>query len=110
MAQTVTTQVQIDEATADGLSVIDFWAPWCGPCKMMEPVLDQLEASYGEKIHFLKMNVDDHQEIAEQYKVMSIPSLVVFKNGKAVEKVSGYYPKEKLANYLQAKVTESELA
>ena len=106
MAKNVTTQAEITAATASGLSVIDFWAPWCAPCKMMEPVLDQLEETYDGQINFIKMDVDDHQEIAEQYKVMSVPSLVVFKDGKAVEKVSGYYPKEKLSKYFAAKVAE----
>ncbi|HAT55796.1 MAG TPA: thioredoxin [Lactobacillus sp.] len=106
MAQNVTTQTEIDAATTTGLSVLDVWAPWCGPCKMMEPVLSQLETEYNHEINFLRLDVDDHQAIAEKYKVMSVPSLVVFKDGKAVEKVSGYYPKEKLSRYLKSKISE----
>lgn len=106
MAQTVSSQAQIDAATASGLAVLDVWAPWCAPCKMMEPVLAQLEHSYSDQIHFLKLNVDDHQALAEQYKVMSVPSLVIFKQGKAAEKVAGYYPEGKLRRYLDAKLME----
>ncbi|GKT04544.1 thioredoxin [Furfurilactobacillus sp. WILCCON 0119] len=108
MAQAVTSQEEIDQATATGISVIDFWASWCGPCKMMDPILDQLEAEYDGKINFLKMNVDDHQAIAQQYKVMGIPSLVMFKDGKAFEKVTGVYPKEKLDHYFETKLKEKE--
>ncbi|WP_283679432.1 thioredoxin [Lentilactobacillus sp. Marseille-Q4993] len=88
------------------ITVIDFWAPWCGPCKIMDPVLEELEESYGDQIKFGKMNVDHNQDIAEEYKVMSIPSLVIFKNGEAKEKVTGIYPKEKLAKYLDKKLQE----
>ncbi|KRL70388.1 hypothetical protein FC95_GL001002 [Lentilactobacillus kefiri DSM 20587 = JCM 5818] len=67
-----------------------------------------LEKDYGDKIHFGKMNVDGNQEIAERYHVLSVPSLVVFKNGKASEKVSGIYPKEKLRKYFDQKIAEVE--
>ncbi|GAB5052636.1 thioredoxin [Pediococcus ethanolidurans] len=103
MAVTITSY-NIDQETADGLVLVDFWAPWCGPCKMLEPVLDQLESNYEGKIKFGKLNVDHQQEIAEQYKIMSIPALVLFRDGKAVEKVTGYYPKDKLKKYLDSKV------
>ncbi|AMV60919.1 Thioredoxin [Pediococcus damnosus] len=103
MAVTITSY-NIDKETENGLTLVDFWAPWCGPCKMLEPVLDQLETDYEGKIKFAKLNVDHQQEIAEQYKIMSIPALVLFRDGKAVEKVTGYYPKDKLAKYLDSKV------
>lgn len=89
------------------ITVIDFWAPWCGPCKIMNPVLEQLEAEMGSRIHFAKLNVDDNQDLAEQYHVMSIPSLVVFENGTAKEKLTGVFPKEKLKSYLQKKLAEA---
>lgn len=88
------------------LTVVDFWAPWCGPCKMMEPAMAKLEEQFGNDIKFVKMNVDGNQEIAQQYKVMSVPSLVVFRNGQAKEKVTGYYPEEKLAHYFRRKIAE----
>ncbi|AEV95693.1 thioredoxin [Pediococcus claussenii] len=107
MAVTVTSY-NLEEATKSGLTLVDFWAPWCGPCKMMEPVLENLEQKYGDQIHFGKLNVDHHAETAKEFKVMSIPALVLFKDGKAIEKVTGYYPKEKLEKYIEKKITENE--
>ena len=88
------------------VTVVDFWAPWCGPCKMMAPVMDRLEKQFAGQIKFVKFNVDNNQEIAERYKVMSIPSLVLFKDGQAKEKVTGVYPEAKLAHYLNRKLAE----
>lgn len=107
MASTITSY-NLKEETANGLTIVDFWAPCCGPCKMMEPVLEELEKEYDGKMRFGKLNVDHNQDIAEEFKVMSIPALVLFKDGKAVEKVTGYYPKAKLAKYLEKKITENE--
>ncbi|WP_288530999.1 thioredoxin [uncultured Secundilactobacillus sp.] len=101
---TTLTKDNLAAETADGLVWVDFWAPWCGPCKMMDPVLAQLEETYGGQIKFAKLNVDNNQELAMTYKVMSIPSLVLFKDGKAIEKVTGLYPKDKLATYLDKKL------
>lgn len=103
MATTITKDNLATE-TQEGLVLVDFWASWCAPCKMMDPVLEQLETDYGDRIKFGKLNVEDNQELAMNYKVMSIPSLVLFRDGKAVEKVTGLYPKEKLAAYLDRKL------
>lgn len=103
MAVTITKDNLATE-TASGLVLVDFWADWCAPCKMMDPVLKQLEITYGDRIKFGKLNVENNQDLAMNYKVMSIPSLVLFRDGKAVEKVTGVYPKEKLAKYLDKKL------
>lgn len=92
--------------TNNPLTVIDFWAPWCGPCKILDPILADLEADYGDQIHFGRMNVDGNQKVSEKYHVLSVPSLVIFKNGKAAEKVSGIYPKDKLRKYFDQKISE----
>lgn len=103
MAVTITKDNLATE-TASGLVLVDFWADWCAPCKMMDPVLEQLETTYGDRIKFGKLNVENNQDLAMNSKVMSIPSLVLFRDGKAVEKVTGVYPKEKLAKYLDKKL------
>lgn len=82
--------------------VVDFWAVWCGPCRMMAPVLDQLAADYDGNVKFAKVNVDENQDIAARYGIMSIPTLVVFKGGQEIGRVVGYMPKDKLKEELQA--------
>lgn len=100
------TQENLQEATANGVVVVDFWADWCGPCKIMNPILDNLETEFAEQITFGKVNVDGQTELAEEYHVMSIPSLVIFQDGVAKEKISGLYPQAKLSEYLAKKVVE----
>ncbi|CAH0416790.1 thioredoxin [Periweissella fabaria] len=100
------TQENLQEATANGVVVVDFWADWCGPCKIMNPILDNLETEFTEQITFGKVNVDGQTELAEEYHVMSIPSLVIFQDGVAKEKISGLYPQAKLSEYLAKKVAE----
>lgn len=100
------TASNFNEAVTGPLTVVDFWAPWCGPCKMMAPIMEKLEQQYGDDIKFVKMNVDGNQEIVQRYKVMSIPSLVLFRDGVAKEKVTGVYPEAKLAHYFERKINE----
>lgn len=71
------------------LYIVDFFAEWCGPCKMLVPVLEQLEAQFGDKICIVKIDIDSNQEIAEEYQIMSIPLVMVFRNGVKLEQVSG---------------------
>lgn len=82
--------------------VVDFWAVWCGPCRMMAPVLDQLAEDYEGSVKFTKVNVDENQELAARYGIMSIPTLVIFKDGREVGRVVGYMPREKLKEQLDA--------
>ena len=76
--------------------VVDFWAPWCGPCKMIAPILEEIAEEYDGKIKIAKVDVDTHTKIASQYKVMSIPALFFFKNGNLVDQVIGALPKAQL--------------
>lgn len=69
--------------------LVDFWAEWCGPCKMIAPVLDELATEYGGKVKIGKVNIDDHQGLAVQYRINSIPTLLFFKNGQIVDQVIG---------------------
>lgn len=85
---------------SDGLVLVDFWAPWCGPCKMIAPVLEEISEEMGDQVKIAKLNVDDNQVTTAEYGVMSIPTLLLFKDGEVVEKVIGFQPKENLVEVL----------
>jgi thioredoxin 1 len=78
------------------LVVVDCWAPWCGPCRMVAPIIEELSRDYAGKILFGKLNVDENREVSKQYDIMSIPTLLVFKNGKLVETIIGAMPRQTL--------------
>lgn len=82
--------------TQSGTVLVDFWAPWCGPCKMIAPILDELSAELGDSAKITKINVDDNPESAAKYNVMSIPTLLVFKDGVVVNQLVGLQSKDKL--------------
>ena len=76
--------------------LVDFWAPWCGPCRIVGPTLDKLSSEYSTKLKFAKLNVDDNQETAAQFDVRGIPCMIVFKNGKEADRIIGAYPETEL--------------
>jgi thioredoxin 1 len=78
-----------DNEVAEGISIVDFWAPWCGPCRMQGPILDELAQKMGDKVNILKLNVDESPGKAQEYGVMSIPTLILFKDGKNVKQFVG---------------------
>ena len=86
---------------ADTAVIVDFWATWCGPCKMIAPILEELAAEYPEQLKVTKLDVDANAKTAGKYNIMSIPSLLFFKNGEVVDQVVGAVPKAQLTQRLQ---------
>ncbi|MCZ7665010.1 MAG: thioredoxin [Thermoleophilia bacterium] len=78
-----------DVVGATGPVVVDFWAPWCGPCKMVGPVLEKLAGDHGDKVKVVKVNVDENQELAAKYGIMSIPTVILFEDGKVKSQLIG---------------------
>ena len=85
-----------------GSVLVDCWAPWCGPCRMVAPVLDQLAKEYASRIKFAKLNTDENQRIAAQFSIQSIPTLLFFKGGKLVNRQVGALPKGEIERHLQS--------
>jgi len=92
---------QAEVIESDVPVLVDFWAPWCGPCRMVAPVLEEIAGEKGDALKIVKLNVDDNQQTAMSYEVLSIPTLILFKNGAIAKKVVGAYPKRKLEAELE---------
>lgn len=86
--------------------LVDFWAPWCGPCRIVSPVLEKLSKEYTGKLKFAKLNVDDSQEIAAKFDVRGIPCMIAFSNGKELDRVIGAYPESTLRGKIDLTLTK----
>ncbi|MBQ9193101.1 MAG: thioredoxin [Bacteroidales bacterium] len=99
----IATNTNFDELLQDGkLVIVDFWAVWCGPCRMLSPLLDEVEEEMADKVTVVKVNVDDADEIAMKYRIMNIPTLLFFKGGQLVDKTVGAMPKNVLVDKINA--------
>ena len=97
MAETMTMD-EFQSAIADGVTLVDFWATWCGPCKMMLPIMEELKAEFEGTAKVIKLDVDENQEVSSNYGVRTLPAFFVFKDGDVVSQVSGPQSKETLAD------------
>ncbi|MDX6719431.1 MAG: thioredoxin 1 [Solirubrobacteraceae bacterium] len=91
---------QAEVIESETATLVDFWAPWCGPCRVVGPVLEEI-ASERDDLRIVKMNVDDNQQTAAQYQVLSIPTMILFKNGAEAKKIIGAFPKKKIIEQLE---------
>ncbi len=102
----VTTEAFAQEVLAsDRVVLVDFWAPWCGPCRTMGKTLEQVGPEYDERIHIVKLNVDDHRSLAQRYGVRAIPTLVFFRDGKEVGRIQGALPAGQLRQRIEGVLT-----
>ncbi len=96
-----------DVMQASELVMVDFWAVWCGPCQMVAPIVEELASEYAGKLRVRKLNTDENPEIAGRYQVMSIPTILFFKNGQVVEKLVGMRPKRQFKEIIDSLLAQS---
>ena len=95
------TDAEFTNTVAQGVTLVDFWAPWCGPCKMIAPILDELAGELGGKARIVKINVDENPLVAGQFGVMSIPTLLLFKDGQKIDQKIGGQAKPVLKTFIE---------
>ena len=102
MAKIINSQ-EFDNTIESGVVVVDFFASWCGPCKMLSPVIDELSGEL-ENVNFVKVDIDQSMDLAQKFKIVSVPTLKVFKNGEEVDTLMGFMPKEVLKSKVEAHI------
>ena len=102
MAKIINSQ-EFDNTIESGVVVVDFFATWCGPCKMLSPVIDELSGEL-ENVNFVNVDIDQSMDLAQKFKIVSVPTLKVFKNGEEVDTLMGFMPKEVLKSKVEAHI------
>ena len=92
---------QTEVLEADKLTIVDFWAPWCGPCRKLGPILDEIAGEYTDKVKVVKVNTDENMKTAKEYSISGLPSILIFKKGEAVERLVGLMPKSSLVSNIE---------
>jgi thioredoxin 1 len=93
---------EVDVLNSELPVLVDFWAPWCGPCRMVAPVVEELSDDYDGQVKFVKLNTDENPQVSGKYGIRSIPTLLIFKGGENVGQVVGFRPKSELAKHIDA--------
>ena len=102
MVQEINTDVfDLEVIENEGLTVVDFYADWCGPCRKLGPIMEEIKRELGEKVKFTKINTDDNIETAKEYQISGLPTLLVFKNGEVVERMVGLMPKSSIITNIE---------
>ena len=95
----IVNEKEFNEELKEGIVFVDFFATWCGPCKMLSPVIDEVSNEIKD-VKFIKVDVDENEDVARKYNIMSIPTLMIFKDGKEVDKKMGFLPKDQLLDFI----------
>jgi len=98
------TTENFEEVTNNGVSLVDFWAPWCGPCRMIAPVIDELATDFEGKANICKVNTDEQQDLAVKYGIRSIPTIIFMKDGEIIDQVVGAQSKQALSDKINAQL------
>ena len=106
MAIVHATDSNFNQETGEGLVLADFWATWCGPCKIISPIVEQLAKEYSGKIVFAKINVDENHQLSNRFGIQSIPTMIVFRYGEVVDRIIGALPKVQIENKLKIYLEE----
>lgn len=105
MPMNVTDQTMMEQVK-EGWTLVDFWAPWCGPCRMIAPILEELSEEMKPELTIVKLNVDENPQSPSSFGIQGIPTMILFKDGVPVEKIVGFQPKEVLKKQLMEKINE----
>ena len=101
---TSTQQFEQDVLSSSNPVFVDFWAEWCGPCRAVSPAVEELSGEYKDKVNFVKVNVDQNNELSQKYGIFSIPTLAIFENGKVIAQATGAASKDKIRSYIDSNI------